>query len=132
MPSISDNKSGELRELVPDERSAANDPVAPVPSPPADAPSLESDAKETSRGSSTQVASGTQNRTNADTSTAQGVDTPSASQLDKDESEGEPGAFDDSHLQIDQPKKKKKKRSKRPKSKRGLVKTSLCPTTFAD
>jgi hypothetical protein len=37
-------------------------------------------------------------------------------------SEEELGAFDDSHLQVDQvKKKKKKKRSKRPKSKRGLV-----------
>lgn len=37
------------------------------------------------------------------------------------DSEEEPGAFDDSHLQVDKPKKKKKKKSRRPKSKRGLV-----------
>jgi hypothetical protein len=38
---------------------------------------------------------------------------------------GEPdedlGAFDDSHLQHDEPKKKKKKKKNKPKSKRGLV-----------
>lgn len=49
------------------------------------------------------------------------IPAPAASALDNGGSEEEMGAFDDSHLQVDQPKKRKKKRSKKPKSKRGLV-----------
>lgn len=47
----------------------------------------------------------------------------SAVQPKDGESEEEIGAFDDSHLQVDQEKKKGKKKSKKrkPKSKRGLV-----------
>ena len=46
---------------------------------------------------------------------------PAASPLADDRSDEEMGAFDDSHLQVDQPKKKKKKKNRKPKSKRGLV-----------
>jgi hypothetical protein len=50
-----------------------------------------------------------------------GDETADAVPLGPDESEEELGAFDDSHLQVDQPTKKKGKKKRRPKSKRGQV-----------
>ena len=47
---------------------------------------------------------------------------PAVDPADNGGTEEELGAFDDTHLQVDQPKKKKKKSKKsKPKSKRGLV-----------
>ena len=44
-----------------------------------------------------------------------------AAPSEKSELDEDLGAFDDSHLQHDEPKKKKKKKKSKPKSKRGLV-----------
>jgi hypothetical protein len=79
-------------------------------------------ANEAASGVFTQAVLGNENGTKVDETVVhnQGIARP-ASPLCNDESQEERGAFDDSHLQVDQPKKKKKKKSKRPKSKRGLV-----------
>jgi hypothetical protein len=120
MPSLTGNTSQDPGKRNLDGSSTPND-AASSSALGAGAPSDAFSANEAASGALTQAVLGNENGTKVDETVAhnQGIARP-ASPLCNDESEEKRGAFDDSHLQVDQP-KKKKKRSKRPKSKRGLV-----------
>jgi hypothetical protein len=124
MPSLIGTTGGELGDEVQEGGPTPKHLAVPAPPQHARVPSHQFDADVTIPGNSMQVTSGAQSGIDADNPAAQSIDTASVSPLGNRDSEEEPGAFDDSHLQVDQPKKKKKK-SKKPKSKRGLVMTFL-------
>ena len=120
MPSVTNTTGGKLEDAVQEGSSATKHSLVPDSSQNTRATSGDIHADVMNTGSSMHVTSRTQHGIDATRPLAQGINTASASPLDNRESEDELGAFDDSHLQVDQPKKKKKK-SKKPKSKRGLV-----------
>ena len=127
MPSVTDTVRRELGDEVLYSRPAPNGSHEPDPSQEAPVPSHADDAEVMSSGSQMPLTSRAQNGTNATKLAAHSTDTGSTSPQADRESEEEPGAFDDLHLQVDQPKnkKKKKKKSKKPKSQRGLVIPSI-------
>jgi hypothetical protein len=123
MSSLSGGTNGELGELGMDGTSAQHGSHVPIGSQSSYEPSHAPDRNGGAVGIQGQTTSEGQNEPNANTEATESHQVaPAASSLVVGDSEDEPGAFDDSHLQVDEPKKKKKKKAKRkPKSKRGLV-----------
>lgn len=127
-----DTTNSELGNTVRDEKPAQNVDGQAVRSP---APSLLGHDSEKDSVSPTTIPDATEKESgkNADRVNPQDPDAiVSAGAPNHGEFDEEPGAFDDSHLQVDQAKRKKKKRSKKPKSKRGLVTFSLPIQISAD
>lgn len=117
MPFMTNPKIMNHEETLSNEDSIQNHASHPLHSPAADA--LDHDP------SSMQDTLEDQGRTNHNRPTSEGPEnSPAIATADDGGAEEELGAFDDAHLQVDQPKKKKKKSKKsKPKSKRGLVTT---------
>lgn len=109
MPSVTDTTNAVLGETMGDGDPAQDDAGHPVRSCAAVVLSHDPDSVEAQSG------------VNVTSTISEVPDMASAAvPPENGEPDDEPGAFDDSHLQVDEPKKKKKKKSK-PKSKRGLV-----------
>jgi hypothetical protein len=121
MPSVVNTTNPELEERSRNGNSAQIDDGPPFRTSAAEILSNRSERPEGIHGNTLDVIEGQDGLDTSPTIARRPNAAPSAISPDNGESEDEPGAFDDSHLQVDQPKKKKKKRSKKPKSKRGLV-----------
>ncbi len=134
MPSLTDTTNEQLGEAARN-RSLVQDDADHAVCPPA-AGALGHDLDRNDRSpASVRNTSTPQGGVKPSEATPVGPDVASAATPpDHGESDEELGAFDDSHLQVDQPKKKKKKKSKskKSKSKRGLVICFLLRPSSAD
>jgi hypothetical protein len=122
MAPATDNQSEDLKKAGLNVKSFQHDIDRPVRPSPVGAPHLNLDANEIA---SSNIHESTSSQGEADAAKPTTGSSELASSpipLDDHASDKDLGAFDDTHLQVDQAKKKKKKkRSKKPKSKRGLV-----------
>ena len=121
MPLVTGLNNEDGGETTRDGSSAQNGTSQPVRAPAAGALGHSSDRDEVDHTSMRGTVE-TQGRVTAKHKIARVPDVRPAAVLPDDGETGEElGAFDDSHLQVDQPKNKKKSKKKKPKSKRGLV-----------